>query len=120
MAFQHYCNYLLSFQTCKLFILKTDRQANTSRICTKHRHLIENLNAKLLGLKMSGLHSTIPHQLLRASGTFPTPHMSRMHIWHAVMWAIFRRYMQPMISSYAIPPGMTYSDVGRLTLQRSV
>ena len=101
-------------------IFKTDRQANTSRICTKYRHLIENCNAMLWSLKLSGLHHAIPQQLLGASESQPTPELPRIAIWESVIDAVVRRNMKPLLSSYAIPPGMSYSDVGRLTLQRLV
>ena len=101
-------------------IFKTDRQANTSRICTKYRHLIENCNAMLWSLKLSGLHHAIPQQLLGASESQRTPELPRIAIWESVIDAVVRRNMKPLLSSYAIPPGMSYSDVGRLTLQRLV
>ena len=72
-------------------ILKTDLQANSSRIITSSRHLIENSNARLWALKMSGVHHPVPHQLLEASGTWPTRQHSRLFIWHSVMDTVCRR-----------------------------
>ena len=70
--------------------------------------------------KLSGLHHTIPQQLLGASRSQPTPELPRIHVWNAVIDTVVRRNMKPFLSSYEIPPGMSYSDVGRLTLQRLV
>ena len=74
----------------------------------------------LWSLKLSGLHHAIPQQLLGASESQPTPELPRIAIWESVIDAVVRRNMKPLLSSYAIPPGMSYSDVGRLTLQRLV
>ena len=71
-------------------------------------------------LKLSGLHHTIPQQLLGASGSQPTPGLPRIFIWNAVSDAVVRRNMKPFLYSYELPPGMSYSDAGRLTLQRFV
>ena len=72
-------------------ILKTDLQSNSSRIITSSRHLIENANARLWSLKLSGVHHPVPQQLLGASGTLPTPQLPRIAIWQKVMDAICRR-----------------------------
>ena len=108
------------FLLSQTIIFKTDRQANTSRFCTKIRHVIENSFAVLWAQKLSGLHHTIPQQLMGASGSQPTPQLPRICVWLHVINTVIRRNMKPLLSSYAIPPGMSYSDVGRLTLQRLV
>lgn len=109
--------YFKLFQT---IIFKTDRQANTSRFCTKTRHLIENSFAVLWAQKLSGLHHTIPQQLMGASRSQPTPQLPRICVWNHVINTVIRRNMKPFLPSYAIPPGMSYADVGRLTIQRFV
>ena len=69
---------------------------------------------------MSGVHHPVPHQLLGASGSRPTPQLPRIFIWHKVMDAICRRNMKPFLYSYELPPGMSYAEAGRLKLQRLV
>ena len=69
----------------------TDLQSNSSRIVTASRHHIENSNARLWSLKLSGVSSLVPQQLLKASGTAPTPQLPIIFIWHKVMDAVYRR-----------------------------
>ena len=46
--------------------------ANTARLTTIHRQIVEQLNVWLYQVKLAGVHHEIPHQYLQPSGAEPT------------------------------------------------
>ena len=94
-----------------------DVVANSSKVCTSERHIIENSFAHVNAFKLSGNKYPIAHQLTEASGTLPTPDLPAIAIWLDVI-AIIRRCLKPYHLRYALPPGVSYSDHGRDLLHR--
>ena len=94
-----------------------DVVANTSKVCTSERGIIERSFRGVFGMKLSGNKFPISHQLTEASGTQPTPDIPKIGIWLDVM-AVFRRMGTPYMLKYDLAPGVTYSDHGRDLLFR--
>ena len=94
-----------------------DVVANTSRVCTSERHIIENSFARVHDMKMSGNLYPVAHQLLDASRVQPTPDLPSIAIYLDVM-AVFRRTSTPYVLKYGLAPGVSYGDHGRDLLTR--
>ena len=94
-----------------------DVVANTSKVVTAERHIVEQCIVGNFDLKMAGNFSPIAHQLTEASGTPPTPDLPKIAIWLDVM-AVIRRLRKPYRLRYGLAPGVTYADHGRDLLYR--
>ena len=94
-----------------------DVVANSSRVTTSERHIIENSFAGVHEMAFSGNQIPVPHQLLEASRVQPTPDLPSIAIYLDVM-AVFRRNRAPYRLKYELAPGVTYSDHGRDLLYR--
>ena len=122
-----------SFLYCEK--LKIDLVANTARVTTNFRQIVELLNSRLFQLKLGGVHHEIPQQYLLPSGSQPTQELTVIYVWLCVIDCVYRRKsvclhnlmddfikiyfsMKPFLTTYALPPNMTYADVGRLLLLR--
>ena len=66
---QNICPVHLVF---KLVKIKIDVAANTARLTTTHRQIVEQLNVRLYQLKLAGVHHEIPQQYLQPSRAEPT------------------------------------------------
>ena len=86
--------------------------ANTSKVCTSERGIIERSIVKTNHSKLSGNFAPLSHQLTWASGSQPTPELPTIAVWLDVM-AVFRRNAKPYRMKYALAPGVTYADHGR-------
>ena len=86
--------------------------ANTSRVCTSERGIIERSIARTHDMKLSGNFAPLSHQLTWASGSQPTPDLPTISVWLDVM-AVFRRNAKPYSFKYPLAPGVTYADHGR-------
>ena len=94
-----------------------DVVANTSRVCTGERNIIERSFARVFDQKLSGNKYPLSHQLTEASGSMPTPDQPKIAIWLDVM-AVFRKMSKPYNLQYDLPPGISYSDQGHDLLAR--
>ena len=94
-----------------------DVVANSSRVTTSERHIIENSFARVHEMAYSGNLIPVPHQLLQASRVQPTPDLPSIAIYLDVM-AVFRRNRAPYRLKYELAPGVTYIDHGRDLLYR--
>ena len=89
-----------------------DRVANTAKVCTSERHIIEQSFARVYNFKMSGNTYPVPHQLLEPCGVPPCPNLPKIELWLEVM-AAFRRSMTPYNLKYPLVPGVSYGDHGK-------
>ena len=89
-----------------------DQIANTSKVCTSERGIIERSIARAWDMKLSGNFAPLPHQLTQASGSPPTPDLPTIHVYQDVM-AVFRRNAKPYNLKYSLAPGVTYADHAR-------
>ena len=130
---QNICPVHLVF---KLVKIKIDVAANTARLTTTHRQIVEQLNVRLYQLKLAGVHHEIPHQYLQPSGAEPTRHLPSIYVWLCVIDCVYRRKsvhlsyplgsflnydifsMRPFRLNYDLPPNLNFADVGRLLLLR--
>ena len=71
-----------------------DVVANTSKVCTSERNIVERSFARVYDMKLSGNKFPVAHQLTEASGTPPTPDLPVISVWLDVM-AVFRRNSKP-------------------------
>ena len=71
--------------------IKIDLAANTARVTTSHRQIVEQLNVRLYQLKLAGVHHEIPHQYLEPSGSNPTPQQPVIFVWLCVIDCVYRR-----------------------------
>ena len=127
--------HIYSWMVSYFVKLKIDLVANTARVTTNFRQIVENLNARLFQMKLGGVHHEIPQQYLLPSGSEPTPEQTVIFVWLCVIDCVYRRMyvyldnlgdyfikcnfsMKPFLTTYDLPPNMTYADVGRLLLLR--
>ena len=95
----------------------TDMAANTSKVCTSERRIVEMSIARVHDMKLSGNKFPVSQQLTRASGSPPTPDLPTIHVVQEVM-AVLRRNAKPYRLKYGLAPGVTYADHGRDLLAR--
>ena len=89
-----------------------DVVANTSKICTSERGIVESSFVRVWRMKLSGNQCPVAHQLTDASGVQPTPDLPVISIWLDVM-CVLRRLYTPYTLRYGLAPGVSYSDHGR-------
>ena len=94
-----------------------DLVANTSKITTSERGIVERSFKRVKDMKLSGDMFPIAHQLTYASGVQPTPDLPVISIWLDVM-CVLRRLGSPYLLRYGLAPGVTYADHGRDLLAR--
>ena len=94
-----------------------DVVANTSKVCTSERNIVERSFCRHYFMKLSGNKFPVAHQLTEASGTQPTPHLPVIAIWLDII-DVLRRMGTPYHMKYELANGVSYSDHGRDLLSR--
>ena len=94
-----------------------DVVANTSKVCTSERNIVERSIAGAWDMKLSGNKFPLAHQFGEASGTQPTPDLPVISIYLDVI-SVLRRKRKPYMLKYGLAPGVSYSDHGRDLLFR--
>ena len=94
-----------------------DVVANTSKICTSERNIVERSFARVCNMELHGNQYPIAQQLTRASGVQPTPDQPEISIWLDVMCVLWR-LCTPYSLQYGLVPGVSYADHGRDLLMR--
>ena len=99
--------------------LQLEVQANHSRVfCTMHRGVVEGAFARDYQWQLTAGREAAEQQFLEPCGLAPCPQIPLLTVIQLVHAAIMYDFAKPRREVFALPAGVTYSDVGRASLER--
>ena len=99
--------------------LQFEVQANHTRVfCTMHRGVVEGAFARDHQWQLTVGRQAAEQQFMEPYGHAPCPQVPLLAVIQMVHAAIMYDFAKPRREVFALPPGVSYADVGRTSLVR--